>query len=76
MNQVHKDAFAQAVKDGVMTQTQADFMLQRMQSRGFGTGNCPMQNGQGSQFNRGGGMMRGNGMMGGGFGWQNQQTNP
>jgi hypothetical protein len=79
MNQVHQDAFAQAVKDGVMTQEQANLMLQRMQSRGFGTGNCPMQNGQGAQFNRGAGMMngngRGNGMMGG-FGWQNQQTNP
>ena len=74
MNQVHQDAFAQAVKDGVVTQAQADLMLQRMQSRGFGTGNCPMQNGQGEQFNRGGGMMRGSGMMGG-FGWQNQQTN-
>jgi len=74
MNQVHQDAFAQAVKDGVVTQAQADLMLQRMQSRGFGTGNCPMQNGQGAQFNRGGGMMRGSGMMGG-FGWQNQQTN-
>jgi len=77
MNQVHQDAFAQAVKDGVVTQAQADLMLQRMQSRGFGTGNCPMQNGQGSQFNRGAGMMNGNGRgMMGGFGWQNQQTNP
>jgi len=76
-NQVHQDAFAQAVKDGVVTQEQADLMLQRMQSRGFGTGNCPMQNGQGSQFNRGAGMMNGNGRgMMGGFGWQNQQTNP
>lgn len=82
MNQVHKDAFAQAVKDGVVTQQQADWMLQRMQSRGFGTGNCPMQNGQGGQVNRGGygpgDMMNGNGRGGmmGGFGWQNQQTNP
>jgi hypothetical protein len=76
MNQIHTEAFANAVKDGVVTQAQADFMLQRMQSRGFGTGNCPMQNGQGAQFNRGGGMM-GNGRgMGHGFGWQNQQTNP
>jgi hypothetical protein len=81
MNEVHKDAFEAAVKDGVVTQEQADFMLQRMQNRGgFGTGNCPMQNGQGAQFNRGGGygpgMMNGNGrgMMGGG--WQNEQTNP
>jgi len=82
MNQVHQDAFAQAVKDGVVTQEQADWMLQHMQSRGgYGTGNCPMQNGQGAQFNRGGGygsgMMNGNGRgMMGGSGWQNQQTNP
>ncbi len=79
MNQFHTDAFAKAVKDGVVTQEQADWMLQQMQSRGgYGTGNCPMQNGQGTQFNRGAGMMNGNGrgMMGGGFGWQNQQTNP
>lgn len=81
LNGVHQDAFAAAVKDGVMTQQQADWMLQRMQNRGGdGTGNCPMQNGQGGQFNRGGGygpgMMNGNGrgMMRGG--WQNQQTNP
>ena len=47
MNGVHQDAFAAAVKDGVVTQEQADWMLQRMQSRGgFGIGNCPMQNGQ------------------------------
>jgi hypothetical protein len=46
MNGVHKDAFAAAVEDGVVTQEQADFMLQRMQNRGgYGTGNCPMQNG-------------------------------
>ena len=83
MNQVHKDAFAKAVKDAVVTQEQADWMLQRTQSRGgYGTGNCPMQNGQGGQVNRGGGygpgMMDGNGrgIMRGGFGWQNQQANP
>ena len=83
MNGVHQDAFAAAVKDGVVTQEQANWMLQRMQSRGgFGMGNCPMQNGQGGPVNRGGGygigMMNrnGRGMMSGGFGWQNQQTNP
>lgn len=79
LNGVHRDAFAAAVKDGVMTQQQADWMLQRMQNRGgYGTGNCPMQNGQGQPFGRGAGMMNGNGrgMMRGGFGWQNQQTNP
>ena len=81
MNEVHKDAFAAAVKDGVVTQEQTDFLLQRMQNRGgYGTGNCPMQNGQGVPVQRGGGygpgMMNGNGqgMMRGG--WQNQQTNP
>lgn len=77
MNGVHQDAFAAAVKDGVVTQEQADWMLQRMQSRGdYGAGNCPMQNGQGGGY--GPGMMNGNGrgMMRGGFGWQNQQTNP
>jgi hypothetical protein len=77
LNGVHQDAFASAVKDGVLTQQQADWMLQRMQNRGgYGTGNCPMQNGQGGGY--GPGMMNGNGrgMMRGGFGWQNQQTNP
>jgi hypothetical protein len=77
MNGVHQDAFAAAIKDGVVTQEQADWMLQRMQSRGgYGAGNCPMQNGQGGGY--GPGMMNGNGrgMMRGGFGWQNQQPNP
>ena len=83
MNGVHQAAFAAAVKDGVVTREQADLMLQRMQSRGgYGTGSCPMQNGQGGPVNRGSGygpgMMNGNGggMMRGGFGWQNQKTNP
>lgn len=81
LNGVHQEAFAAAVKDGVMTQEQADWMLQRMQNRGgYGAGNCPMHNGQGGQFNQGAGygpgMMNGygGGMMRGG--WQNQQTNP
>jgi hypothetical protein len=66
MNEVHKDAFAKAVADGVLTQEQADWMLQRMQSmyqNGYGPGNCPMHNGQGASFGRGRG--RGPGMMGG-----------
>lgn len=65
MAEVHKTAFAVAVKDGVMTQEQADFMLQRMAQNGYNYGNCPMggANGYG----------RGQGMMGGrGRGWQNQ----
>ena len=61
MNEVHTAAFASAVKDGVMTQEQADWMLQRMQSRGIGTGNCPMHNGQNSSFGAGRGF--GPGMM-------------
>ncbi len=66
MTEVHKDALAQAVKDGAITQQQADWMLQHMQSMyqyGFGPGNCPMHNGQGASFGRGQGV--GPGMMGG-----------
>lgn len=66
MNDVHTTAFAAAVKDGVMTQAQADFMLQRMSQNGYGTtGTCPMGNGGG--YGRGGGMMGGR--------WQNQSQN-
>lgn len=62
MAEVHKTAFAAAVKDGVMTQAQADFMLQRMSQSGYnGTGTCPMGTGGGY----------GHGMMGGGR-WQTQ----
>src|SRR5512144_3237793 len=45
MNEVHKDAFAKAVKDGAVTQQQADWMLQRMQNM-YQNGGCPMWNGQ------------------------------
>jgi hypothetical protein len=69
MNEVHQDAFAKAVADGVITQERADWMLQRMQNmyqNGYGFGNCPMQNGQGlgpgMMQNRGNGY--GPGMMG------------
>jgi hypothetical protein len=78
MNDVHKEAFAIAVKAGVMTQAQADWMLQRMQNRGYGNGTtgCPMQNGQRGNGS-GHGMMgngSGRGMMGG---WgQSAQQNP
>ena len=75
MNEVHTDAFAKAVKDGVITQEQADWMLQRMQNtyqNGYGAGNCPMHDGQGGQFGRGNGF--GPGMMG--RGWQNTQPTP
>jgi hypothetical protein len=77
MNDIHKEAFAKAVKDGVITQEQADWMLQRMQTRagyGYGPGNCPMHNGSGAPYGPQGG--RGNGMMGRGWGWQNQPGNP
>jgi hypothetical protein len=83
MNDIHKEAFANAVKDGVITQEQADWMLQRMQNPGgYGMGNCPMHGGQNSFGNgrgMGPGMMQnrgsgyGPGMMG--QGWQGQ-TNP
>ena len=74
MNEVHKDAFDKAVKDGVITQERADWMLQRMQNMyqgGYGPGNCPMHNGQGAQFGRGRGM--GPGMM---SGWGTGVQNP
>jgi hypothetical protein len=75
MNDVHKDAFDKAVKDGVLSQQQADSMLQRMQTmtqNRYGPGSCPMRRGQGAGF--GSGMMRnrGAGMMGGW--WQGTQT--
>jgi hypothetical protein len=72
MNQVHKEAFDKAVKDGVITQERADWMLQRMQNmyqNGYGAGNCPMHNGQAGQFSRGRGM--GPGMM-----WGQGNRNP
>jgi hypothetical protein len=65
MTEVHKEALAKAVKDGAITQQQADWMLQRMQTmyqNGYGPGNCPMYNGQGAPFGRGRGF--GPGMMG------------
>ena len=40
MNEVHKHGFANAVKDGVITQEQADWMLQQMQNRGVAYGRC------------------------------------
>ena len=80
MVEVRTIAMNAAVKDGVITQEQADWMS----SRGFGRGGmygnggagCPMQNGTGTGY--GPGMMNnGNGRgMGRGFGGQNQQTNP
>jgi hypothetical protein len=79
LTEVHKTAFAKAVADGVLTQAQADAMLQRMSANGFNPANCPMggarpQDGSGY---RGGGRRGSGGMMGG---WNQQpvatQTTP
>ncbi|RJP54214.1 MAG: hypothetical protein C4583_03200 [Anaerolineaceae bacterium] len=56
MNEVHKTAYDTAVAAGVMTQAQADFMLQRMSQSAFGTGTCTMGDGT---YGRGAGMMGG-----------------
>jgi len=48
--EIHKTAFDKAVADGVLDSQRADFMLQRMSSRGYGVGACPMQNGQGGGY--------------------------
>jgi hypothetical protein len=80
LNDVHKEAFANAVKDGVVTQEQADWMLQRMQNMGgygAGQGNCPMHNGQGG-YGRGmgPGMMQNGAGRGPGMWGQGAQQNP
>lgn len=72
MVEVRAKALDAAVKDGVVTQAQADWM----KSRGFGTGGygngaCPMGGGSFGPRNGSGGTG-----MGGGWGWQNRQTNP
>jgi hypothetical protein len=51
LTDAHKTAFAQAVSAGVLTQAQADTMLQNMTANGF-TG-IPMQNGTGMRGGRG-----------------------
>jgi len=78
MQTARSQAVAAALADGVITQAQADWMSQRMQTRlqnGYGYGNCPMP---GSQYtSQGGTGFRGGysfGMMGRGSRWQ--QTNP
>jgi hypothetical protein len=78
MVEVRSDVLSAAVKAGTITQEQADWISARGFGRGYGTGNCPIHSGQSQQPNCGAGMWNGNGrgMMGGGFGWQNQQTNP
>ena len=61
MQKVHETALSAAVEAGVITQEQADAMLQRLASRGFGTRTCPMggtrpQDGSGFRFGDGHGM--------------------
>ena len=78
MAKVRSQAVSAAVEAGVITRAQADWMSSRGFGRGgYGLGNCPMQNGQGTQAAGGTGMLNrnGRGMMGG-LGWQNQQANP
>jgi hypothetical protein len=76
MTEVRSNALDAAVTANVITQEQADLM----KSRGFGQGGMGMGNGDctGTGYQgQGGGRGQGRGMMnGGGFGWQNQQTNP
>jgi len=71
LTEVHKTAFAKAVADGVLTQAQADAMLQNMSANGFNYANCPMGGGYGPQ--NGNGARRGRGGMMGGWGWNQQQ---
>ena len=66
LSEVHKTALAKAVTDGVLTQAQADLMLQRMTANGFNPANCPMggqppANGTDFRAGGGGGMMGGRG---------------
>jgi len=71
MNEIHQSAFEKAVNDGVMTQEQANWMLERMQGMftdGYGFGDCPM-NGEYPQDGTG---VRG--MMGGYGSGRMQQT--
>jgi hypothetical protein len=87
LTEVHKTAFAKAVADGVLTQAQADAMLQRMSANGFNPANCPMggarpQDGSGYRGGRRGpgGMTLAPGASAGVGGWNQQpaatQTTP
>jgi hypothetical protein len=75
LTEVHKTAFAKVVADGVLTQAQADTMLQRMSADGFNFANCPMGGARpqdGTGYGSGG--RRGNGGMMGGWGQQPAAT--
>jgi len=74
MNEVHQAAFDKAVADGVMSQEQAGWMLERMNGRftdGYGLGDCPMD----GEYPQDGTGFRG-GMMGGHGGGRWGQTQP
>lgn len=61
VQEVHEAAFAAAVADGVITQTQATRMLRQMARYGYGIGHCPMGvtgAGRGAGMSRGGGRFR------------------
>ncbi len=72
MTEVRSKALDAAVKANVITQEQADWMKTR--GGGMGNGNCDGTGPRGGQYGPQGG--RGSNMMGGGWGTQNQQTNP
>lgn len=76
MTEVRSSALDAAVKANVITQEQADWMKSRGFGRGggMGYGNCTGTGPAGGQYAPQGG--RGSNMMGGGWGRQNQQTNP
>ncbi len=58
----HETALSEAVQAGVLTQAQADWMLQRMAQRGYGNGDCTQG---GTRPQGGAGMKYGRGMHGG-----------
>ena len=75
MTDVHKAAFAKAVAAGVMTQAQADAMLQNMNTR-WADGMPCLNGGQPGQGYGSGMMGGGRGGRGGGRWNQTPQTNP
>lgn len=76
LTEVHQQALSEAVKAGVITQAQADWMLQHMARMGYGygygygygPGNCPMGYGAGAAGFQNGGYGYGRGPMMGGWG--------
>jgi len=79
LGEVHKTGLDKAVKDGLLTQAQADGMLATMQANGYNSANNTMEGpGYRGGGQRGAGMMGGGrgGMMGGGRGNQAPQTAP